>query len=204
MRALLAALGTGLMVLAAGIGLPLANPESGGNTLKPVSAFSAIPDEKERSVAIFTEAGKVIQHPRCLNCHPAGDRPTQGEDGHPHIPLVLRGAGGFGVVGMQCRTCHQRENIDLAGVPGHPLWHLAPIEMAWQGKSLGEICIQIKDPERNGGMSMEELIHHMAEDSLVGWGWNPGNGRTPAPGTQQEFGALIQAWVETGAACPDL
>jgi hypothetical protein len=79
---------------------------------------------------------------------------------------------------------------------------LAPIEMAWVGKSLGEICQQIKDPERNGGKSMEELIHHMAEDSLVGWGWNPGVGREPAPGTQKEFGNLFRAWAEAGAVCP--
>ncbi|MGH6735041.1 MAG: Isoquinoline 1-oxidoreductase subunit [Methyloceanibacter sp.] len=203
MRALLMALGTGLMVLAAGIGLSLAQPKAEDDSLKPVNDFFAITDESERSVALFTEAGKVIQHPRCLNCHPAGDRPSQGEDGHPHLPLVLRGAGGFGVVGMQCQTCHQRANVELAGVPGHPLWHLAPIEMAWQGKSLTEICVQIKDPERNGGMSLDDLIHHMSEDSLVGWGWNPGDGRTPAPGSQQQFGALIKAWVETGAVCPD-
>jgi hypothetical protein len=74
--------------------------------------------------------------------------------------------------------------------------------LAWVGKSLGEICVQIKDKERNGGMSMEELIHHMAEDDLVGWGWNPGAGRQPAPGTQKEFGAVIKAWVDNGAACP--
>jgi hypothetical protein len=42
----------------------------------------------------------------------------------------------------------------------------------------------------------------MAEDSLVGWGWAPGAGREPAPGTQKEFGALIAAWAESGAACP--
>jgi hypothetical protein len=204
MRALLLALGTGSAVLAAGIGYSLADQEAAGGALKSVSAFAEIAHEKERSVAIFTEAGKVIQHPRCLNCHPVGDRPTQGEDGHPHIPLVVRGAGGFGAIGMQCPTCHQRTNVEFAGVPGHPLWHLAPIEMAWQGKSLGEICVQIKDPERNGGMSLDELIHHMSEDSLVGWGWNPGDDRTPAPGTQEQFGALIKAWVETGAACPDL
>jgi hypothetical protein len=33
-----------------------------------------------------------------------------------------------------------------------------------------EICEQIKDPKRNGGKSLEEFVHHMAEDSLVGWG----------------------------------
>jgi hypothetical protein len=50
---------------------------------------------------------------------------------------------------------------------------------------------------------LDEIVHHAAEDSLVGWGWQPGAGRTPAPGTQQEFGALIKAWVESGAACPE-
>jgi hypothetical protein len=79
---------------------------------------------------------------------------------------------------------------------------VAPIELAWQGKSLSEICQQIKDPKRNGDKTIDELIHHMAEDSLVGWGWAPGAGREPAPGTQKDFGALIKAWAESGAACP--
>ena len=43
---------------------------------------------------------------------------------------------------------------------------------------------------------------HMAHDSLVGWGWRPGGLREPAPGTQAQFGALIAAWIESGAACP--
>jgi hypothetical protein len=72
-----------------------------------------------------------------------------------------------------------------------------------QDKTLSEICEQIKDPSRNGGKTLEELVHHMGEDSLVGWAWNPGAGRTPAPGTQQELGILIKAWVESGAACPE-
>ena len=87
-------------------------------------------------------------------------------------------------------------------MPGHPLWHLAPIEMAWVGKSLGEICEQIKDPNATAANRSTQLVHHMAEDSLVGWGWHPGVGRTPAPGTQKEFGELIKAWADTGAACP--
>jgi hypothetical protein len=43
---------------------------------------------------------------------------------------------------------------------------------------------------------------HLGEDSLVGWGWAPGAGRTPAPGTQKEFGALARAWADAGAHCP--
>ncbi len=173
-----------------------------GGGLRPASAFSVLADQQARSIALFQEAGKVLLHPRCVNCHPAGDRPLQTDAMRPHQPFVVRGEADIGAPGMMCGTCHHQANYDPAGVPGHPQWHLAPIEMAWEGKSLGEICEQIKDPERNGGKDMAALIHHMAEDSLVGWGWNPGKGRTPAPGTQKEFGELIKAWAETGAHCP--
>ena len=51
------------------------------------------------------------------------------------------------------------ENIKVVGqadtlksIPGNPNWHLAPIEMAWEGKTLGQICEQIKDKARNGNM----------------------------------------------------
>jgi len=50
------------------------------------AAFAAISDPAERSRAIFTEAAKVLTHPRCMNCHPATDRPLQGNDKHPHQP----------------------------------------------------------------------------------------------------------------------
>jgi hypothetical protein len=178
-----------------------ATQENGG--LAPPAAFGGIADETERSQALFEEAGKVLTHPRCVNCHPAGDRPLQGDDSHPHVPHVRRGDGGMGVAGLRCNTCHQAENVDRARLPGHPEWHLAPIEMAWAGRSLAEICAQIKDPERNGGMTLAELQHHMAEDSLVGWGWHPDAGRAPAPGDQATFGALIAAWIDTGAHCPN-
>ncbi len=110
--------------------------------------------------------------------------------------------GGIGATGLRCITCHGQANYEVSGVPGNPKWALAPAEMAWVGKSLGDICRQIKDPERNGGKSMDELIHHMAEDELVGWGWKPGGKRTPAPGTQEQFGALFKAWAASGAVCP--
>lgn len=171
-------------------------------TLRPASAFDSIANRRERSVALFQEAGKVILHPRCVNCHPAGDRPLQTDAGRPHQPLVVRGADGHGAPGMECSTCHHDANFDPARVPGHPKWHLAPLSMAWEGKSLGQICEQIKDRKRNGNMDLKAIAHHMAEDSLVGTGWNPGAGRTPAPGTQAEFGALIRAWIDSGAACP--
>jgi hypothetical protein len=79
---------------------------------------------------------------------------------------------------------------------------LAPIEMAWEGKSIGDICVQLKDPSRNGGRNLALLQEHVAKDDLIAWGWNPGTGRDPAPGTQEGAGQLIQAWIDTGAQCP--
>jgi hypothetical protein len=201
MRAASILLSGALAIIAVGMAVSAAQPDP-AQSLKSVQSFASIADDKQRSLALFQEVGKVITHARCMNCHPAGDRPSQGDDRHPHMPLVVRGVDNFGAIGMRCTTCHGPANFDPGGVPGNPVWHLAPIEMAWVGKSLGQICEQIKDPNRNGGKSMDELLHHMADDQLVGWGWNPGVGRQPAPGTQKEFGALFKAWIDTGAVCP--
>lgn len=181
--------------------LPRATTPSPQARLRPVTAFDGIADTDARSVALFAEAGRVIQHPRCLNCHPRTDRPTQTEAMRPHSPWVVRGPDGQGDDALRCETCHQPANYDPAGVPGNPMWALAPAGMAWQGRSLGEICRQIQDPAR-GGMAHAELLRHMATDELVAWAWLPGGDRTPAPGTQARFGELIAAWIESGARCP--
>ncbi|MBO9671150.1 MAG: Isoquinoline 1-oxidoreductase subunit [Sphingobium sp.] len=178
-----------------------ASPPVMATSLQPLSAFTGIKDPNARSLALFAEVGKVIQHPRCLNCHPRTDRPTQTDAMRPHMPLVVR-ADGIGAPGLHCFTCHRDKNFDPANVPGNPRWMLAPPEMAWQGKTLGQICLQIKDKTRNGGKTMAEMEEHMATDELVGWGWHPGGNRTPAPGTQAQFGALFKAWVQSGAVCP--
>ena len=164
--------------------------------------FAGIVDVRERSRALFLEASRVLQHPRCLNCHPDGDIPRQGMDMALHDPPVVRGPDDHGVVGMTCTSCHQDHNLAHARVPGAPKWALAPIEMAWVGKSAAHICEQLKDRRRNGDKSLAEIVAHNAHDELVAWGWAPGHGREPAPGTQSQLGDLVAAWVETGAECP--
>jgi cytochrome c5 len=176
-------------------------------TLQPASAFAHIADRKARSLALFGEMGKVIESPRCQNCHPATPLPTQGDDRHAHNPRIWSDPDGHGVGGLHCNACHQFENtpswgVNVKSVPGDPKWSLAPPSMAWQGKSLSDICRQIKDPSRNGGRDLKALHAHMASDHLVGWAWNPGEGRTPAPGTQAAFGDLVQGWIDSGAECP--
>jgi hypothetical protein len=74
--------------------------------------------------------------------------------------------------------------------------------MAWEGKTLSEICVQLKDPRRNGGRDIAAILKHVTSDSLVLWAWEPGPGRAPAPGSNAEFAKLLMAWAETGAHCP--
>ncbi len=196
LRAALLALVLAAPAAAQDLPTELAEPES----------FAEIADDDARAAALFDEMAKVLTHPRCLNCHPVDASPRQGDLLALHQPLVVRGNGGFGEVGMECQTCHGAENVAYLGaegsVPGHEPWHLAPASMGWIGLSNAEICAQLKDPERNGGRSLAEVHEHNAEDGLVGWGWEPGEGRTPAPGSQELFGRLTQAWIDAGAACP--
>jgi hypothetical protein len=190
-------------VVALSMGLPMyAASDDRSDSLAAPESFAAIGDTAARSAALFTEAAKVLTHPRCVNCHPAGDRPRQGDEGRLHQPPVERGVDGRGLAAMRCSVCHQ-SNFDPGRVPGHAMWHLAPIEMAWEGRTLGQICTQIKDRARNGDRSVDEVVHHVATDTLVGWAWAPGFGRKPAPGTQQAAGALLEAWARTGAVCPN-
>jgi len=162
--------------------------------------------DTEASRAAFLQVYRVLTSPRCQNCHPAGDAPLQGDDSHVHLQNVKRGKDGHGVYGMRCDTCHQTKN--LAGEhmpPGNPKWSLPSPEqkMVFVGRSPAELCNQLKDPKRNGGRTLAALVDHIANDDLVGWGWNPGDGRTLPPLTRPETAAQVKAWVEGGAACPE-
>lgn len=178
----------------------LSEPPAG--QLRAVSDFAGIADRDARAVALFNEASRVLLHPRCTNCHPSGDAPLQGDGGFVHEPPVTRGPDGDGVVGMECTSCHQDQNLALGRVPGAPNWHLAALSMAWVGKSPHEVCEQLKDPQRNGDKTVEQIVAHTEKDGLIAWGFAPGHGRTPAPGSQAAFGALMRAWAASGAACP--
>jgi hypothetical protein len=83
------------------VGVP-AQAQQDRAELRSPSAFSSVAHPHERSVALFREAGKVIQHPRCINCHPAEDHPLHGSDGHPHFPAAARGPEDMGAPGGYC------------------------------------------------------------------------------------------------------
>ena len=165
---------------------------------------SAQPDASA-SRAAFLQLYRVLTSPRCQNCHAAGDAPLQGDDSHVHIQNVKRGADGHGVTAMRCDTCHQTVNLPGEHLPpGNPKWALPPPQhkMVFVGRSPAELCQQIKDPKQNGDRSLDQLLDHVANDDLVGWGWNPGDGRTLPPLSRPETAAQMKIWIAGGAACP--
>lgn len=202
LAAVLAAPDAGCAGGAPPVATPIALRAVAANELRAPDDFRGIADRDERSRALFLEATRVMFHPRCRNCHPAGDVPAQGDDGRAHDPPVVRGPADQGAPGLECTSCHQDRNLELARVPGAPKWALAPLVMAWVNRTPQALCEQLKDPKRNGDKDLAHIVEHSAHDELVAWGWAPGHGRAPAPGTQQQFGALMAAWVESGAACP--
>src|SRR5262249_40665891 len=52
-------------------------PEAKEGELRTPQAFEVYANPAERSRALFTEASRVMLHPRCANCHPNGDTPLQ-------------------------------------------------------------------------------------------------------------------------------
>jgi hypothetical protein len=173
-----------------------------------VQCRSARPAEEAAPevVAAWETVYEVLQHPRCVNCHPAGDRPLVGDEGRLHPQNVQRGADGRGRYAMRCTACHQTRNTPGAHMPpGAPTWHLphpnAPL--VFEGLSSGELCRRLKDPAQNGGRTPEMVLEHLARDPLVLWGWDPGDGRAPVSVPHAELVAAARAWVAGGCDCPD-
>ena len=158
------------------------------------------------SRAAFLAAYPVFMHPRCMNCHPNGDVPLQGEDSHLHFQNVKRGPDGKGLYALKCANCHQLKNLSGENMPlGHPEWHLPPAQMrmVFEGRTAAQLARQLKDPKQNGGKTLDEIIRHVSEDSLVLTGWNPGDGRTRPPLSQADFARKMREWADNGAAIPE-
>jgi hypothetical protein len=182
----------------------LAGPPASAQVPGPAAPLETSPEAAE----LYLQIHQVLTHPRCLNCHPKGDSPKQGDQRSIHTPPITRGPHDDGPLGLQCAACHQQANYAVVGVPGAPNWHLAPISMAWEDKTPGEVCRALLDPRTNGNRDLKAIVTHLTQDELVAWGWEPGigidrNPREPVPIAKAEFNRIVRAWARGGAACPD-
>src|SRR5437870_13918976 len=101
-----------------------------GDSLRAAGSFSSIPDRRERSLALFAEASKVLLHPRCVNCHPPDGRPRQGDRHLVHDHAAVRGPHDEGMPAMQCASCNQDRNLAIGLVPATPARNLATMHRA--------------------------------------------------------------------------
>jgi hypothetical protein len=164
----------------------------------------AMKKDSVESVRAFMDVYSVLMSPRCMNCHPGGDIPLQGNDSHLHLMSPKRGKDGKGVYAMKCSNCHQAANAPgLHAPPGNPKWHLPPadMKMVFQGKTPRQLALQIMDYKLNGHKNKEQLLEH-ARDTLVKAGWQMGEGSTPPPLSYEAFLTAWDAWIEKGAYAP--
>jgi hypothetical protein len=192
----------------AGAGLKLAAVAGLVSATVAVAAIqtSSAQDRLEEGRDKFRQMAAVFRHPRCMNCHTRAEFPRQGDDRHRHAMNVMRGPADRGAPGLHCSTCHQPVNQEASGVPGAHDWHLAPLRMAWEDLSVGELCRALLDPSR-GGMKPVQFVPHF-QTGLVRWAWSPGAGprgesRAAPPVPYEQFLALTRDWIGRGAPCPD-
>ena len=165
----------------------------------PVTASAASPE------AAFLDVARVLQSPRCVNCHPNGDAPLQGDDQRVHAMDITRD---IERVGLTCQTCHVEKGAgdhDVVGMPpAVKHWSLPPKEtpMVFQGRTPAALCAQLKDRAQNGNKDLAHLLTHVTSDDLVLYGWNPGGKRTVPPLAHDVFVARFKQWVDADAPCP--
>jgi len=159
--------------------------------------------DREASLAAWDRVVTVLQHPRCSNCHQPKE-PLQGDSRRRHSPRVVRGRDNMGVPGMRCGSCHSEHgNNEASRVPGAADWKMPPRSMSWASLPIGQLCRALKDPTKNGRRSLNGIVKHMQEDSLVHWSWEPGGTRESIGMPHDVFVELVEEWVRSGAHCPD-
>ena len=120
---------------------------------------------------MIVATSQVLMHPRCMNCHPSGESPLQGDDSHVHMQNVKRGADGQGKYALKCANCHQDTNLPGANMPpGNPTWHLPRKDMplVFQGKSPRELADKLKDAGVFAKVVAAEGTNHGTINSNLG------------------------------------
>jgi len=174
------------------------------NSAADVAGYKISSTDSTESVRAFLQVYKVLMSPRCMNCHPAGDQPLQGDDNRIHTMKTQRGKDGKGLYAAKCSNCHQPENTPgLHTPPGNPKWSLPPanMKMVFQGRTPRQLALQIMDYNKNGHKNKKQLLEH-ARDTLVKAAWNMGEGRTPPPLSYDAFLKVWDTWIQKGGYAP--
>lgn len=142
---------------------------------EPSIARAADPKDDAASRSAFLAAYKVLMSPRCMNCHPSGDAPLQGDDSHTHTQNVKRGPDGKGKYALKCANCHQEANLPGENMPpGNPNWRLPAPEtpLVFQGKTPAELAQAAQGPQaerrQDAGAAAEARLGGQIGDRRMG------------------------------------
>ena len=203
-RIVYVALATGFLTAVA---QPLRMKDEPAKEVDDKTGDDAAKQREQESKEAFLAAYTVFMHPRCMNCHPSGDAPLQGDDSHIHAQNVTRGTDGKGLYALKCKNCHQDANLKGADMPpGSPNWSMPPAshKMVFQGMGPRELAMHFKDNHFTGFKNFEkDMLHHVEEEPLVLNSFIPLEGRSQLPMNHEEFVAKVKEWIEKGAAIPD-
>lgn len=193
--------------------------QSGGQDCKPYGKPVTGGTQEWRQIY------SVLVDPRCQNCHTASDPtnpatndyPRQTDDRRPHLFGISRGEDDKGLLNGRCASCHGTQNNPKTGAPGvnedgQSGWFLAPVNMSMEispGTPMpgSLLCNKLRNPETNGGFTLEGLLKHVDTDVRVNWAWSPGVNargveRTQPPISHEQFVRVFARWIEKGAPCP--
>ena len=154
----------------------------------------------------------VVSHPRCTNCHVGeSGRPAWDDLGYGtqrlHGMNIVAGESRIGAETIPCRACHisaeGANDVPHAAPQIDDAWRLPPVALAWRGKTGAKICAALRDPDLNDGFDMDELVEHVETSAFVNYGFTPGAGRSPAPGSTEALAQDLTLWAAAGAPCPD-
>ncbi|MEP1768715.1 MAG: hypothetical protein ABJJ53_19015 [Sulfitobacter sp.] len=178
--------------------------------LMMVGLFPVGVSAQEAGHAAWGRIYEVISHPRCTNCH-------VGEDGRPawaglnygagrlHGMNIVAGESRIGAENIPCRTCHigaeGPNDVAHAAPQVDDAWRLPPVEMAWRGKTSAQVCAQLRNPDTNDGFELADLVEHVRTSAFVRFGFAPGAGRMPAPGSVAALAQDLQEWGAAGMPC---
>lgn len=173
-----------------------------------LAATAALAQDADVSLSAFARLHAVATSPRCVNCHQV-DHPLNGDAGVPHRMFISRN---IIPLGMRCTTCHSASGDPTFPLPPTaPGWNMpSPAKALSRQMSPAELCAAWKDPGKNfresgdrkgEGRTLREMLEHISTDALVRQSWHSG-GRTPPPGSHDDFVKDFAAWIDNGAACP--
>ncbi len=159
------------------------NPPSDGNDTSDVFVAAVV----NGGITFEQAFVETIRHERCVNCHGFND---------PVNPTVPEHTGGRD---SDCSLCHTDASSGITNVA----WEAPPVELDFRGKTVEELCEQIKDFD---GDVREHMIHDTKIDWAISSGLVPDNGPGPtqlgtAPISKTEWDRRVDEWINGGMIC---